>query len=190
MSPITPLVPRQPVPDLAVDLVGGGTWSLAKQKPENFTMVVFYRGLHCPICKGYLGDLAKKADEFADLGVNIVVISSDDAERASKAKSEWHLENLDVGYGLSLDRAREWGLYVSAGVGKTSIGIEEPALFSEPGLFMVRPDGTLYFASVQTMPFARPAFGDILKAVAFVNTRGYPARGEVVDHKAAASEAA
>ena len=55
----------------------------------------------------------------------------------------------------------------------------EPDLFLEPGLFMIRPDGTLYFASVQTMPFARPAFGDILKAVDFVIANDYPARGEV-----------
>ncbi len=78
------------------------------------------------------------------------------------------------------------GLYVSSGIGKTSIGIEEPALFSEPGLFLVRPDGTLYFGSVQTMPFARPAFGDILKAVDFAIARNYPARGEVVDESTTA----
>ena len=44
---------------------------------------------------------------------------------------------------------------------------------------MVRPDQTLYFASVQTMPFARPAFGDILKALDFVIAKNYPARGEI-----------
>jgi hypothetical protein len=42
-------------------------------------------------------------------------------------------------------------------------------------------DGTLYFASVQTMPFARPAFGDILGALDFVIAKNYPARGEVTD---------
>lgn len=50
MSEITPLMPRQPVPALEVPTVGGGTWRLADQHPESFTMVVFYRGLHCPIC--------------------------------------------------------------------------------------------------------------------------------------------
>ena len=38
------------------------------------------------------------------------------------------------------------------------------------------------------MPFARPAFGDILTAVGFVKQRNYPARGEVVDHHRAAAE--
>ena len=73
----------------------------------------------------------------------------------------------------------------SEGIGKTSSGFEEPALFSEPGLFLVRPDGTIYFGSVQTMPFARPAFAEILGATKFVLEKGYPARGEVVDHTSA-----
>nr|NIR90840.1 AhpC/TSA family protein [Gammaproteobacteria bacterium]NIU06316.1 AhpC/TSA family protein [Gammaproteobacteria bacterium]NIV52881.1 AhpC/TSA family protein [Gammaproteobacteria bacterium]NIX87589.1 AhpC/TSA family protein [Gammaproteobacteria bacterium] len=61
-------------------------------------------------------------------------------------------------------------------------GIEEPALFSEPALYLVRPDGTLYFGTVQTMPFARPRFADILQALDFVIKNDYPARGEVVEH--------
>ena len=187
MSSQSILYPRQPVPALEVATVGGGTWRLAEQSPENFTLVVFYRGLHCPICSNYLRDLENKLDDFAAQGVEAIVISGDDEERARQAKEDWKLELLTVGYGLSLDDARKWGLYISSGVGKTSIGIEEPALFSEPGLYLVRPDGTLYFGSLQTMPFARPSFGDILKAVGVVLGRDYPARGEVLDHKAAAA---
>jgi hypothetical protein len=79
--------------------------------------------------------------------------------------------------------AREWGLYLSSGRGKTSAGVEEPSLFVEPGIFVIRPDQTLYFATVQTMPFARPSFGDLLKAIDFVIANDYPARGEVAEIK-------
>lgn len=182
MSAITPLMPRQKVPSLSVPLVGGGTWSLADQSPENFTMVVFYRGLHCPICGKYLKDLDTKLADFAKRGVNVVVVSSDDEDRATEAKAKWELENIHLGYGLDLDTAREWGLYISTSNGMTSSGYEEPAVFSEPGLFLVRPDGTLYFGTVQTMPFARPAFDQILGALDFVIAKNYPARGEVIDH--------
>ena len=41
-----PIVPRTQVPDLAVDLVGGERWSMADSRPENFTVVFFYRGYH------------------------------------------------------------------------------------------------------------------------------------------------
>ncbi len=185
MSLPTPLMPRQPVPALSLPLVGGGTWSLADQSPDHFTMIVFYRGLHCPVCSTYLGDLNRKAGQFAERGTGILVASSDDGERAAEAKEKWGLDGLDMAYGLPLGEARKWGLYVSSGIGKTSIGIEEPAQFAEPGLFLVRPDGTLYFGAVQTMPFARPAFGDILKALDFAIARDYPARGEIVDELAA-----
>ena len=185
MSSHTPLMPRQPVPALEVATVGGGTWKLADQQPATFTMVVVYRGLHCPICSRYLGDLERKLEKFREKGVEVVVISSDDAERAAAARAAWKLDHLTVGYGLDLDVARAWGLYISTSRGKTSAGVEEPALFAEPGLFLVRPDGTLYFGSVQTMPFARPQFAEILQALDFVIANDYPARGEVVDHHAA-----
>ena len=81
-------------------------------------------------------------------------------------------------YGLSMSSARQWGLYISTSRGKTSTGVEEPPLFSEPGVFIVRPDGTLYYGAVQTMPFARPQFQDLLGAIDFAIAKDYPARGE------------
>ena len=184
MSDITPLIPRQPVPALELPLVGGGTWKLSERTPKNFTMVVFYRGLHCPICRKQLTELQNQLAEFDKRGVKAIAISSDNAERAGKTVETWKLDKLPVGYGLDLETARQWGLYVSSGRGTTSIGVEEPALFSEPGLFLIKPDNTVYFASVQTMPFARPHFTDILAAIDFVLAKDYPARGEVENLKA------
>lgn len=182
MSQLTPLFPRQPVPALSLPTVGGGMWDLSAQSPENFTLVVFYRGLHCPICATYLGDLNKKIDQFTQRGVSVFVTSSDEQARAEEAKEKWGLDQLTLGYDLTLEQARKWGLYISTTKGMTSIGVEEPKLFAEPGLFLIRPDGTLYFGTVQTMPFARPAFADILGALDFVIKNDYPARGEVIDH--------
>ncbi len=169
---------RQPVPALVVDTLEG-TWSLAAQSPENFTMVVFYRGLHCPICSKYVGELDKLSGEFAEIGVSILVLSGDERERAEQAKQDWNLNNIAIGYGVSTEQARDWGLHRSTGRGKTSIGIEEPAEFSEPGLFIVRPDNTLYWAQINTMPFARPHFREIIGALKFAMEKDYPARGEL-----------
>jgi len=83
-----------------------------------------------------------------------------------------------VGAFNCLEKAREWGLYISSGRGTTSAGVEEPPLFAEPGLFLVKPDGTLYWASISTMPFARPHFGEIAGAIDFAIAKNYPARGE------------
>lgn len=172
------LMPRQPVPDLEVPLVSGGAWRLADQAPENFTLICFYRGQHCPICKTYVKELDRLVDDFAQRGVKVVAISSDPQDRAEQTVTDWRLENLPVGYGMTIDKAREWGLYVSTSRGKSSLGIVEPDLFSEPGVFVVRPDGTLFMASVNTMPFARTHFSEILGALEFILKNDYPARGE------------
>lgn len=180
---LTPLFPQQPVPSLSIKTVGGDTWTLADQKPQNFSLVVFYRGLHCPICGGYLQDLSKKLPDFERRGVTVIALSSDSEERAQQAKQKWRLGELTLGYGLPLDTARRWGLYISRGHGPTSTGLDEPALFSEPALYFVRPDGTLYFGTAQTMPFARPHFDDILTTLDFVIAKNYPARGELTNEE-------
>jgi hypothetical protein len=46
-------------------MVHGGRWQLDAQRPARCTMMVFYRGLHCPICRAYLIELTKLVDDFA-----------------------------------------------------------------------------------------------------------------------------
>lgn len=172
------LMPRQAVPPLAVDSLQHGPFDLAHECPERFTLLVFYRGLHCPICARYLSELDRLHPEFAERGVTSIAISADERERAAAMAGKLPGGTLRIGYGLSLASARQWGLYLSASRGRTSIGIDEPPLFSEPGLFLVRPDGTLYYGNVQTMPFARPHFAELLAGLDFIIANDYPARGE------------
>lgn len=174
------LMPRQPVPSLNVPLLGEGAFDLSSETPDWGTLVVFYRGYHCPICATYLTDLNKRTAAFAERGLTTVAISSDTQERAQMMSDKIGATDLRIGYDLSLKKAREWGLYISSSRGKTSAGVEEPALFSEPGVFIVRPDGTLYYGSTQTMPFARPHFVELVSAIDFAQANDYPARGEVV----------
>jgi peroxiredoxin len=175
---MTRLVPRQTVPSLEVPTLDGETWRLSDRNPGKFTMIVFYRGQHCPICKLYLEDLTKKLDALGERGVEVIAMSTDDEERARATAADWALDGLKVGYGLSVEKAREWGLYVSSSRGKTSLGIEEPALFNEPGFFLVQPDGTLYWSIVQTMPFLRPHFAELVGVLDRIEQMNYPARGE------------
>jgi peroxiredoxin len=172
------LLPRQKVPQLTVPTVAHGSFDLMSEQPERMTLVCFYRGLHCPICAGYLKELERLTPAFSERGVGTIAISSDGEERAAEMARKIESVNLRVGYGVDLATAREWGLYISTSRGKTSLGIEEPALFAEPGVFLIRADGSLYYASVQTMPFVRPSFSDLVGAIDFVIKSDYPARGE------------
>jgi peroxiredoxin len=171
-------MPRQPVPALEVPTLAHGPYSLAADAPEKFGLVVFYRGLHCPICLKYLLELGRLLPEFDQRGVKVIALSSDTRERAQAMADKLNAPALRVGFGLPLPVAREWGLYISTSRGKTSTGVEEPALFAEPGVFIVRPDATLYYGAVQTMPFARPHFDELLAAIDFAVAKDYPARGE------------
>jgi peroxiredoxin len=169
------------VPDLSLPLAGGGRWRLSDQRSKHFTMLAFYRGMHCSVCRDYLGKLQSMHAAFSRLGVTPIAISMDGNDRACSAEAGWGLKDLCVAYRLSLQQARDWGLYVSRGTGLSSLGIEEPPIFVEPALFLVRPDRTLYYASVQSMPFGRPCFEEMLRGIEKAIAKDYPARGEFVD---------
>lgn len=172
------LRPRQLIPFLQVPTLAHGTFDLAQATAQRLTMLVFYRGLHCPICIRYLTELERLIPDFRQRGVEPVAISADNAERAADMAGRIKAQHLPIGYDLPLSTARAWGLYLSASRGKTSIGIEEPALFSEPGLFLVTKQHTLYYGATQTMPFARPSFAELLGSLDFVIANDYPARGD------------
>ncbi len=172
------LIPRQKTPGLTVPTLAHGQFDLASEKSERGVLICFYRGLHCPICAKYLTELEKRVPDFAERGVSAIAISTDGEERARQMAEKIGAEKLRFGYGMALSKGREWGLYISTSRGLTSIGIEEPPLFTEPGLFMVTPEQTLYYASVQTMPFVRPHFSELVGALDFAIEKNYPARGE------------
>ncbi|WP_026752808.1 peroxiredoxin-like family protein [Sediminibacter sp. Hel_I_10] len=164
--------PRTKVPNISIDLVNDTKWNLEEQDPKNFSLIVFYRGKHCPVCKKYLEELQSKLDQFTSRGVNVIAISANTEKLAKATYDEWDIADIPVGFEFPIEKAKEWGLFASKGIK------EEPDMFFEPGLFLIRPDGELYCSSVQTMPFARPDFDDLLKAIDFILDKDYPARGE------------
>ena len=172
------LMPRKKTPNLSVSTLDHGQFDLEAEKGERGTLVCFYRGYHCPICAKYLTELDRLASDFAERGVNVVAISSDGEDRARMMADKIESKNLRFGYGLPLAEAKDWGLFISTSRGKTSIGVVEPDLFAEPGVFLVSPDRSLYFSIVQTMPFVRPNFKELLGALDFAIANNYPARGE------------
>ncbi|MEO7980293.1 MAG: peroxiredoxin-like family protein [Sporichthyaceae bacterium] len=165
---------REHAPELDLPLVGGGRWRLGEQQPKRFTLMIFYRGLHCPKCHDQLNELDGKLAALDAVGVSsVVAISGDDEARATRTVQEWELSHVPVAFGLTMTQAREWGLFVSKGVKEP-----EPDEFNEPGIFLVRDDGTLYSAHVQSMPFARPHLDNLIRALGYINENDYPARGE------------
>ena len=168
------LTPGQPVPALTVSTLDGNRFDTTRDLGENGALVVFYRGAHCPKCKDQLKDIAGAAKKAEDMGLSLLVVSGDDYRKAKTVAEETGIEARHVGHDLTMTEAREWGLWIST----AREGSEEPSLFTEPGAFHILPDGTLYAAWVQSNPFARPSFDDILGAVKFRLDKDYPARGQ------------
>ena len=165
--------PTQPAPDLTVPLLRGGTYRLSDQRPKLFTMVVFFRGLHCPVCRAQLSELERRLGELDERGIEVIAVSGETLERTTQLAQEWKLKRLNLAYGLTEKQMRAWGLFISRGIDE-----HEPALFNEPGLFLISPDHTVYYESILSMPVGRPRLADLLDGIDYWTTHDYPARGE------------
>ncbi|MCM8556328.1 peroxiredoxin-like family protein [Sphingomicrobium sediminis] len=173
---MTRLIPTQTVPDLDLPLIDGGQFSLSGSGADYLTILAFYRGKHCPLCRNWLQELNGLMDDYAERGIKVVAVTMDGQERAQVSRDEWNIDKVPIAYGLSEGQARSYGLYIS----HKREGSEEPDRFAEPGMFLVHPDRTLYAMTLQTMPFTRPSFKELLGALDFVKDKDYPPRGTVV----------
>lgn len=164
-------MPGTPAPALTVPTLTG-PWTLADQTPGTFTMLVFYRGYHCPICKGFLGEIERMLPEFEQNGASVIALSMDTEDRARKTAEDWGLSKLRLGYGLTEQQATDWGLYLTSAIRDTELPV-----FSEPGLFLIDTEGRFYMINVASMPFARPDLTGLPARLSAVKANGYPARG-------------
>jgi len=167
-------LPDDTMPAIDAELAGGGNWHIAQEQPENLSLLVFYCGLQCPICRKWLGELERLLPQFERLGVSAIALSTDTRERAERTKREWDLTNLRIGYGVEPEDARKAGVYLSEGGGTTPSGFEEMTLYTEPAVLAVKPDGTLYMAWTQSGPHARPHMGEVLSAIEGALAHGLP----------------
>lgn len=166
------IIPGKKAPSLNIETISGNTWSLDKRLNKSKCMIVFYRGLHCPVCSVFLKQIESQLLEYKKSNTEVIAVSMDNKEKALKVKSDWSIKNLNIAYGLSEENARKWGLYISK-----SIKEAESDLFCEPGLFIIKEDGTLYLANTSNMPWARPDLTDFPAKLIFAEENNYPVRG-------------
>lgn len=169
------LVPGAAAPSLEIDTVGGPRWILAESQPTTYSIVIFYRGRFCNVCRRYLPEIQAHASALAERGADLVVISADDLETAQATKSDWGLDDLTIGYGLEPQTMLDWGLFMS----EADPGRAMPAVFSEPGLFLIKPDKTVFYEAVSSAPIGRPSIDELVGWLDFISERegGYPTRG-------------
>lgn len=164
------LHPGEAMPELTVAKLGGGTIQIGGK--GRWQLVVVYRGKHCPLCKPYLQKLESLKDEYAKLSTEVVALSADPQEKAAADIDELKI-TVPVGYGLSLDQMRTLGLYIS----NPRDASETDRPFSEPGVFLVNPDGVLQAVDRSNAPWLRPDLAMIIRGITTVQTRFPQIRG-------------
>jgi peroxiredoxin len=138
----------------------------------NWTLLVVYRGKHCPRCKKYLNALNEMRTAWADAGFDIVVVSADTKEKAQADQSEFGWA-FDLGYDLSEDQMATLGVYVTEPLSPE----ETDRRFAEPGTFVLREDGSLIVVALSNGPAARPDLAELLDGMIFNKKNDRPHRG-------------
>ncbi|WP_417270164.1 peroxiredoxin family protein [Celeribacter sp.] len=151
--------------------LGGGEIVLGGAR-ENWSLIVVYRGKHCSRCKKYLNILNDMRQKWHDAGFDIAVVSADTQEKAQADRDElgW---GFDIGYNLTEEQMARLGVYVSDPLTPT----ETDRRFAEPGVFVLRPDGSILLISISNGPSARPDLEELLDGMIFTVENNRPPRG-------------
>jgi peroxiredoxin len=170
MQPL--LKPGMPAPPLAFETLNGNRWDLQETRPTGLDLIAVYRGVFCPYCKHFTSELAKRFSAFNERGFTPITVSMDDKSRAEAAATLWKLGGMEVGFGLTAEAIRPWGIFLTRREQEGEI-----RTFCEPALLMVRPDKTIFAMHIQSLPSGRPDLDDLLHGLVFLAQNGYPIRG-------------
>ncbi len=99
--------PGRLAPALAGTQAGGGGFELGRDR-SSATVLVFYRGLYCGLCRERLQSLEAHRGAYRDLGARVVAVTLDRQEEAARTA-----EALGLGFPVvRVDSAvfAEWGV--------------------------------------------------------------------------------
>lgn len=159
------------ITELTLKTVDGDRTVTVGQAQDRWTVLFIYRGRHCPRCKKYLNKLNAMLADWQALA-DVFVTSADTREKARDDQQEFGWD-FELCYGLSVPEMRALGLYVSNPLSPS----ETSAPFAEPGMFALRPDGTLMLVDISNGPAARPDLEELLDGMAFNINNDRPVRG-------------
>ncbi len=159
------------LPAVSVTLMDGSTIDVAKATGK-WRLFIVYRGKHCGRCTKYLNTLESMQGQWHDAGFDIVVTSADPEQKTADnvAANGW---TFPMGHSLSEQDMHQLGLYVSDPLTPE----ENDRRFAEPGVYVLRDDGTVQIAAISNGPSARPDLAELLDGMVFTINNGKPARG-------------
>ncbi|MEX0332697.1 MAG: peroxiredoxin-like family protein [Puniceicoccaceae bacterium] len=152
---------------------GGGSLTLGERlEGAPWQLIFVYRGLHCPLCKRYLGKLEKLRERFREAGAEIVAVSGDPEERAGAMVQETGV-SFPVGHSLDIGQMEELGLYISHP--RSEQETDRP--FAEPAMFALNEENRLHLIDISNTPFNRSDLEELVETVEWIRENNYPIRG-------------
>ena len=153
--------------------VNGGKITVGGPK-KNWTLLIVYRGNHCPRCKKYLNVLNNMRCDWNNAGFDIVVVSADSSKKALADLTEFGW-GFNLCYGLTEEQMATLGVYVTDPLSPE----EADGRFAEPGTFILREDGSQIIVSLSNGPAVRPELTELLDGMIFNKNNDRPHRGTV-----------
>lgn len=161
-------------PQLTVlDKQGQSVTLVSPEHKDDWTMVVVYRGQHCPVCTKYLNRLQDMYPKFAEIDVQIVAVSADSVEQLQAKLADDVSVDFPVYAGLTLKQMQQLGLYVSQPMSQA----ETDHPFAEPAIFVVNSNHQVQVLEVANSPFVRPDLDTLLSGLSYTRKNDYPIRG-------------
>ncbi|MBI3931657.1 MAG: peroxiredoxin family protein, partial [Chloroflexi bacterium] len=145
--------PGDKAPDFTIEDLEGKHHRLYDYLNGQKTVLLFYRGEWCPVCNLQLHSLQEKLAEFQKENAQILAVSTDTPENSQKLIAKHNL-GFPVLAGLSRETVEAYDLFFNDGKGH-----------AEPAVFILRPDGAVAYASLQSGPLGRPGNDDLLRIV-------------------------
>lgn len=145
----------------------------AQVSTGRWTLVIIYRGQHCPICLKYLNELAMFSGRFEALNIDVVAVSADNKQQLEQFKVNGLNVSFPVMLELQVEDMKKLGLYIS----EPTSDAETDHLFAEPGLFLINPKGQTAMLDIANAPFIRPNIDQFVTGLEYVMENDYPIRG-------------
>ena len=138
-----------------------------------WTLVLVYRGQHCPICLKYLNEFSMFSGRFEALNIDVVAVSAENNQQLEQFKVNGLKVSFPIMLELQVADMKKLGLYIS----EPTSDSETDHLFAEPGLFLVNPQGQTAMLEIANAPFIRPNIDQLVTGLEYVMENNYPIRG-------------
>lgn len=138
-----------PAPDFELPDQDGRPWRLSAHRGR-WLLLVFYPGDETPVCTRQLCEYRDGIEEFAELEVDVIGISADDAESHRRFRKR---------RGLPFPLLTDADLSVAARYGcKGLLGMKR-------GVFLVDPDGVVRYAHIESVALFRRSRAELVSVI-------------------------